>query len=304
MTRVLCVGEPLISLTPMPGTRLVDSDEVHLGVGGAELNVAVHLARLGLEVAYAGAVGRDAFGARLRELLTREGVDCAELSEADGPTGVYFKDADRMLYYRAGSAGSRRGPVVVPPGTDLVHLTGVSLAVAGELARSVAVLLGSPRTCRVSFDVNYRPALWSRESAGPLLLEAARAADLVLVGRDEALAVWGTGDRDQILALLSHDHELVLKDGPGDVEVWAEGRWHRSTPPPAEIAEVVGAGDAFAAAYLSSRLAGRDPTSSAEAGHRLAAHVMSSVADQGAADPEVYGAVHGHDERGGAPDRT
>ena len=132
----------------------------------------------------------------------------------------------------------------------------------------------------------------------------ARAADVVLVGRDEAQAVWGTADAAEILRLVGGDTELVVKDSGDDVEVWADGAWHRSTPAVVEIVEPVGAGDAFAAAYLFSRLDGRDPITAAELGHRLAAHVMSSVADQGEPDAEVYRAIHGHDERRGAPDRA
>lgn len=298
--RVLCVGEPLIALTPDGDNGLVDSDSVHLGVGGAELNVAVHLARLGVEVGYAGLVGRDAFGVRIRQVMGREGVDVTGLGDGHGPTGLYAKDGGRTLYYRTGSAGSRLGSVTVPPSTELVHLTGVTLGLPAPIAGTVEALLGPPREHRVSFDVNYRPALWSPEQAAPVLQRAARAADLVLVGRDEAAAVWGVTDRDEILALLSDDGELVIKDGPDLVEIWADGAWHHSAPPrvdPADIAEVVGAGDAFAAAYLCGRLRGADPVAAAEAGHRLAAHVMASVADQGTADAEVYRAIHGENPR-------
>lgn len=285
MTAILCVGEPLISLTPPPGTSLGVTADVHLGVGGAELNVALHLARLGVEVAYAGAVGRDPFGTRLREVLTSAGVDCSELRESLGPTGVYFKEPGsptRMLYYRAGSAGSDLRPLSAAALSrfGLVHLTGVTLGLRGEIARTADLICVRPRSWRVSFDVNFRPALWAADEAGPVLLAAARSADLVFVGRDEAEAVWGTGDSERILALVGSDIELVIKDGPNDVEVWADGRWWRSAPAAVAVVDPIGAGDAFAAGYLTARRQGCGPTVSAGQGHRLAAEVMSRVGDQ------------------------
>ena len=75
--KVLCVGEPLATLTPAPHTSFATANAAYLGIGGAELNVAIHLARLGVEVAYAGAVGADPFGVRIREALAAEGIDAA-----------------------------------------------------------------------------------------------------------------------------------------------------------------------------------------------------------------------------------
>ncbi|MGN6724203.1 MAG: sugar kinase [Marmoricola sp.] len=285
MTDVLCVGEPLISLTPAPHTSLSVADEVHLGVGGAELNVALHLARLGVDVAYAGAVGEDPFGTRLRRVLSAAGVDCAELRDAPGPTGAYFKEPGeqtRMLYYRTGSAGSQLRPLPAESldRFGLVHVTGVTFGLQGEIARTVDLLGARPRSWRISFDVNFRPALWSAAEAGPVLLQAAQSANLVFVGRDEAEAVWGTDDSQQIQKLVGAEVELVIKDGPHDVEVWADGEWWRSTPPAITVVDPIGAGDAFAAAYLVARLRGCDPVASAEQGHALAGQVMSRVGDQ------------------------
>lgn len=287
---VLCLGEPLITLTPPPHTSLAVADEVHLGIGGAELNVAIHLARLGVPVSYAGAVGADPFGDRIRAALRGEGVDCAELRTGDGPTGMYAKEPGRTLYYRAGSAGSRLAPLAQQAlaAAELVHVTGVVWGTRAPIVEAADALRTRPRTHRLSFDVNFRPALWSAAEAAPVLLAVARDADLVFVGRDEAETVWGTGDGEELRALLDAT-ELVIKDEERDAEIWAEGRWWRSAPPATEIAEPVGAGDAFAAAYLSARRAGLNPQAAADRGHRLAAHVLASLSDQGVPGAEVYG---------------
>lgn len=287
---VLCLGEPLVTLTPPPHTSFAVADSAHLGIGGAELNVAVHLARLGVAVAYAGAVGTDPFGVRIRDALLAEGVDCSLLVEEAGSTGLYCKEPGRTLYLRSGSAGSRRRPLPTDSlaTVDQVHLTGVSLALSGAIVSTAANLCVPQRSWRVSFDANHRPALWAAEIAGPAILHVARAADLVFVGRDEADALWSITDRDEIRSLIGTDTELVIKDGPDPVEIWADGQWWSSAPPAIEVTEPVGAGDAFAAAYLAARRAGDAAVAAAERGHRLAAHVMSSVSDQGVRGDAAY----------------
>lgn len=290
---VLCVGEPLISLTPPMSTSLEVAGEVHLGIGGAELNVALHLARLGVKVSYAGAIGRDPFGVRIRTALETEGVECTGLLELPGPTGAYFKEPGspaRTLYYRGGSAGSALPaiPRELLADAGLVHTSGVSLALSGEIVRTVSALGQTPRGWWLSFDVNYRPALWSPSEAAQFLLEGARGADIVFVGRDEAAAVWGVINRDELLALMRPDVELVIKNDGHDVEIWFEGRWWHSRPSKVDVVEPVGAGDAFAAGYLAARLRGLDPEASAHNGSLLAAHVMSTVSDQGVRGSEVY----------------
>lgn len=287
---VLCLGEPLVTLTPPPHTSFAVADSAYLGIGGAELNVAIHLSRLGVEVAYAGAVGADPFGVRIRDALVAEGVDCSLLVEETGPTGLYCKEPGRTLYFRSDSAGSQRRSL--PPealaGVDHVHLTGVTLGLAGPIVSAAAELCAPRRSWRLSFDVNHRPALWPAEVAGPAILQAARAADLVFVGRDEAEALWATGDRDEIRSLIGTGAELVVKDGADPVDIWADGQWWRSAPPAIEVTEPIGAGDAFAAAYLAARRAGSDALTAAERGHRLAGHVMSSAADQGVRGAPAY----------------
>lgn len=285
---VLCVGEPLVTLTPPPYTSLGIAEAARIGIGGAELNVAVHLARLGVAVAYAGIVGADPFGTRIREELIEEGVDCALLRSGPGATGLYAKEPGRTLYYREGSAGSRLRAVHPPDGVDHLHLTGVTFGLRGAIASAAEELCLGTRSWTLSFDLNYRPALWPAAVAGPTLLRIARAADLVLLGRDEAVALWDLDDSDDIRTCLGTDAELVIKDGAAAVDIWAEGRWWRSAPPAVDIAEPVGAGDAFAAAYLTARRAGQDPTSAAEAGHRLAGHVMGTLSDHGVRGAAVY----------------
>lgn len=298
---VLSCGEPLVVVTPRAGEDLVTAHELSVGVAGAELNVALHLARLGLDVRYAGAVGADPFGKRIRNVLLAEGVDDRALHEVvDRPTGVYFKQAageasngSSVHYYRDGSAAAGAWPLTAGDLESVghVHVSGVAAAVSHDFAARLELLSGPDRTWTISFDLNHRPALWPGEDAGSVLLALARRCDIVLVGLDEAGEVWGAETPEAIRQLLDDVPEVVVKDGARPASVWVDGSWTTSDPVPVVVVELVGAGDAFAAAYLASRLGGHGPAASMQAGHVLAAHVISETGDQGSPDAEAYAQI-------------
>jgi 2-dehydro-3-deoxygluconokinase len=288
MSAVLCVGEALISLTPPAGTSLLGSSELLIWPGGAEVNVAVHLARLGVTTRFAGRVGADPFGARLRRSLDEAGVDTRFLEEdPDRPTGIYLKDANGVAttvwYYRHGSAATEYGhvPDEALAGVAHVHLTGITPALSDRCRDLVQDLMALP-SLQVSFDVNYRPALWRSASAAESLMLLARQAHTVFVGLDEAGAVWGCQTPEGVRSLLPEPTELVVKDGPRPAVAFVGEEVIRVPAPEIEVVEPVGAGDAFAAGYLAARHFGHDPRKAMLWGHLLASSVLQVLGDHGA----------------------
>lgn len=283
---VLCVGEALVALTPTRGS-LRDATDLSVSAAGAELNVAVHLARLGHRARFAGRVGDDAFGRRLRDVLEREGVDAAPLEvDADLPTGLYAKDPSTggtsVLYYRSGSAATRMDalPTGALDGVDLVHLTGITPALSPACDALVERLLGLD--VPTSFDVNHRPALWDVERAASRLLALASRAGTVFVGLDEAAALWGVRTAGDVRDLLPAPAELVVKDGAVEAIAFTAAGVDTVPALQVEVVEAVGAGDAFAAAYLATRRRGGTPQDALAQGHVLAARVLGSHSDHGA----------------------
>jgi 2-dehydro-3-deoxygluconokinase len=108
----------------------------------------------------------------------------------------------------------------------------------------------------VSFDVNHRPALWpnGRAEAARRLLAFARTADIVFVGRDEAEELWGTARPDNIEGLFGSAPVVVVKDAERGATSYADGVRTFVPSLPIKVVEPVGAGDAFAAGYLSGVL--------------------------------------------------
>jgi 2-dehydro-3-deoxygluconokinase len=287
---VVCVGETMVMLTPVTPAPLVDRPQLTMEVGGAESNVACGLAQLGHHAAWLGRVGDDPFGQIIIRTLVAHGVDVASVEiDPRRPTGLYLKDpgaeGSTVHYYRKGSAASVTGPAHAQRVRDraarLVHLSGITPVLSTDCAALVERLLTdrAPGGPLLSFDVNYRPALWAPATAAATLLPLARAADVVLAGRDEAETLWGAATPDDIRALLPDVPCLVVKDAEHGATC-LEG--DRRTFVPAlniDVLEPVGAGDAFAAGFLSALLDGRSARDRLRLGHIAAASALRCVGD-------------------------
>ncbi|MFF2390577.1 sugar kinase [Agromyces sp. NPDC058104] len=290
MPELLAVGETMLALTPLDGGIDVAAS-YRAAIAGGESNVAVHVAAHGYSAGWASRVGADAVGRRLVAELEERGVDCSLVRvDADAPTGLMLKDpcaeGTTVLYYRAGSAASRMLPGTVPATAvaeaRVVHVTGVTPALStgcGAMIDSLFAEAAAADTL-VSFDVNFRPALWKERSACEVLASYARRADLCFVGRDEAEALWGTHSPHDIRAHLPEPTVLVVKDGA--LGATAFERDEPAVFEPAlhvDVVEPVGAGDAFAGGYLAGLLGGKPAEECLRLGHAAAARVLVTVED-------------------------
>jgi 2-dehydro-3-deoxygluconokinase len=298
---VVCVGETMAVLSPPDSRPLAEQPSLALSVGGAESNVACGLAALGHRAAWLSRVGDDPFGRRVLAEVAARGVDVSAVEvDPDRQTGVYFKDpgpdATGTHYYRRDSAASRMGPELARHpllgAARVVHLSGITAA----LSDSCAALLEQLVTARaaagvaVSFDVNYRPALWRREPAAAArrLLSLARGADIVFVGRDEAETLWGTAEAWQIRDLLKPVPLIVVKDGGHGATSYAADWAQTFVPAPrCRIVERVGAGDAFAAGFLAALLEGHGAAGRLRLGHLVATATLLSRADAPVVPPRA-----------------
>lgn len=285
---VLCIGETMAMVTPTTSERLRTAKDFHIATGGAECNVARHLARLGHRAAWASALGADALGERILDQVRADGVDVSRVRiDGELPTGLYLKDPGHgVLYYRRGSAASALSARDIENyGIDevrIVHVSGITAALSATAAELVAQLIVATDAgdSLLSFDVNHRPAVWEDPATAPdVLLEIARRADIVFVGRDEAEGLWGTPTAADIRALLPHAPHLIVKDGEvGATEYTGESAEFVATPP-VEVVEVVGAGDAFAAGWLDAYLRDASPAERLLQGHAVAAQALQSTHD-------------------------
>lgn len=284
---VVTIGETMAMLTPATAERLASAVNFRLHAGGAESNVAAHLAALGTPAAWVSALGTDALGDRVITELSTHGVDVRwVVRDASAPTGLYVKDPGHgVLYYRAGSAAAHLSADFLdslPLSTArVVHTSGITPALSASCSALTDEvfdrLAGTAVLC--SFDVNHRAALWSAGAAAPRLRALANRADVVFVGLDEAEALWGTVTPAAIRELLPHPQAIVVKDGDvGATEVKHDGAVFVPAIP-TQVTEAVGAGDAFAAGYLHALLAGDASEARLRAGHQRAHLVLQSTSD-------------------------
>ena len=309
---VVCLGESMVTFLPSQPGRLADVPSFGRGIGGAESNVACALAAAGHRAAWVSRVGADGFGDHLVEAIAGYGVDTSGVRrDPSRPTGIYFRtatdratDVHEVAYYRAGSAASAMSPDNIPyatlPATRVLHLSGITAALSADC---LALLhdLTAPRPGRplISFDVNHRPGLWRDADASPeVLLDLARRSDLVFVGEDEAEEAWGVTGAAAIRAALPEPATLVVKrgaegatvfSGTGDVSGTAgtqdaadvSGTGDITTVPALRVDVVapVGAGDAFAAGFLSATLRGLPVRDRVRHGHLMAAAVLTVPGD-------------------------
>lgn len=299
---VVCLGESMVTFLPSRPGRLADVPSFARTIGGAESNVACALASAGHRVRWISRVGTDGFGDHLVDAVAAYGVDVSGVRRDPGrPTGIYFRTAtDRdtaaheVAYYRAGSAASAMSPRTMAY-DDLfagrvLHLSGITAALSADCLALMRDLT-APRPGRplVSFDVNHRPGLW-RDGSGPdVLLELARGADLVFVGEDEAASAWDLHGADAIRAALPEPRTLVVKRGSAGATVYEQGA--RGAGPADTVTSVpalrvdvvapVGAGDAFAAGFLSATLRGLPAAARLRHGHLMAAATLTVAGDLG-----------------------
>jgi 2-dehydro-3-deoxygluconokinase len=295
---VVCVGESMAMLVPENPGEMNSDTLFRLSVAGAESNVAAYLSMLGVKAAWISRVGDDPFGDFLLDEIRGFGVDVG-LTHQDSqrPTGVAFKDRSeaqtKVWYYRAGSAASALNPaaarLVGSLGARVVHLSGITSALSPSCRDFMAEMVRAKVAgTSLSFDVNWRPALWKDDDGPAAMLEVARAADIVFVGLDEANALWGSTEPREVRRLLGDPEFLVVKQGAEGCTVFRHDERIFVPALIVDVVEPVGAGDAFAAGFLAGHLMGMSLRDAGRLGTIVASSALSVSTDIGALPGRQY----------------
>jgi sugar/nucleoside kinase (ribokinase family) len=246
--------------------------------GGSAANVAAATAGLGVGARFLGQVGDDAVGRALVAELAAQGVDVSRVRHAGAtgtivalvdPSGERSMLTDRRTCVDLGEAGGDWLDSV-----EVLHVPFYSLA-AGPIAATASSLIERAHSCgvAVSIDTSSTAVL---EAAGPdavrELLERRRPS-VILANRDEA-AVLGI---DGPVAGAT----TVVKRGPDPATVHVPGarRIDVASPALGDVGDTTGAGDAFAAGFLTGPWR-EDPVAAVERGHRAAAALLRSRGDR------------------------
>jgi len=271
MPEVITLGETMVMFSPETGGPLRGVRRFEKRLAGAESNTAIGLVRLGHSCGWISRVGDDEFGRFLVESIGGEGVDVSQvIFDHTAPTGIMFKELHsgsetRVTYYRKGSAASRLGPEDMDPdyfqNARLVHVSGITPMISPECRAAFFTMLDLAEKLGIplSFDPNLRLKLGSAADYAALIREVLPRTAVFLPGLAESRSIFGESGPEALLDLFQSLGAQITALKLGAEGAWvADGDNHFQIPgfPTVQVADPVGAGDAFAAGFLAGYLEG------------------------------------------------
>lgn len=271
---VLTIGETMLRLTPPNFSRIEQANSFAMEVGGSESNTAVGLARLGLKTAWLSRLPDNALGRLVARTVGQHGVDVGHVHFAgDSRLGLYFFEEglaprnSRVIYDRQHSAFSQIQPADLPAAlfTPAVarhlHVTGITPALSQSAAATVERAVGWAENAgwTISFDLNYRRALWSPPEAMAACDPLIHAADIFIAPLRDTYEVLGfprENGAEQVLYKLAERYPqtiiVLTLSADGTIAYQPDGgQVLRQTAVPVDgnIGRI-GGGDAFTAGFL------------------------------------------------------
>jgi 2-dehydro-3-deoxygluconokinase len=290
MMRVVTFGEVMLRLKSPGFERLFQSPMLEATFGGAEANVAVSLASLGVDARFVSAVPANNIGDACIASLRGFGVDTSMIRRQGERLGVYFLESganqrpSRVTYDRAGSAIATARPddfdwATIFAGGDWFHISGVTPAISAAAAE---VSVAAARAARVagltvSCDYNYRKNLWGYGKKAPeVMRELVSLANVGIANEEDCQMALGIAadvdvsggvlDRERYCRLAERVFEafpnlerqvITLREShSADRNGWSAVLHNRReflTSRAYDITDIVdrvGAGDSFAAGFI------------------------------------------------------
>lgn len=293
MARIAAVGEVMVELSPYPTAQEETREIKALSFAGDTYNTAVYMARLGLQTDYVTRLGDDPYSDQIIQRMREESIGSGMITRVPGRApGLYIirntSDGEREFFYWRGEAPARE--LFSNPNDsvqlyqqlqafDAVYLSGITLAIMSEAARSSlfdALKNLRQKGVKVVFDSNYRPRLWSEaKQAQKAMRTMLTLTDIALLTLDDEQLLWGDGSVEGCKKRCSEVPELVLKRGAKETILVVDGQEsHVPVPKVDNVVDTTGAGDTFNAGYLAARLEGASPEDSAAHGTRCAQIVI------------------------------
>jgi len=273
MPKALCIGELLIDfVSTTPDITLAEAPGFVKAPGGAPANVAVGLAKLGIEAGFIGKVGADPFGDFLTETLQRNNVDTTYLIAGETSRTTLAFVATRsdgmkdITFYRHPGADIQLSPDEIDTSyiqsAELFHYGSVSLSHSPTREATLkAIQCAKSAGAFISYDPNLRLMLWDNaDDAKHWIWEVMPYADIVKISEEEWEFVTGDVELangiEQILGLGVKLLVVTLGErGCYYSNGSAEGSVDGFT---VEVVDTLGAGDAFVAAMLTQLMQHKD----------------------------------------------
>lgn len=298
MFDVVTFGEAMVRLSPPNFQRLEQAHHFDVNPGGAELNVAVGVTRLGLRSAWVSKLPKNGLGYLIRNRAQQFGVDCSYIVWSDkGRAGLYFMEfgssprASSVLYDRAYSSISMVQPGEIDwegvfTGSKHFHTSGITPALSASASEVTAEALKTAKRmgCTVSYDLNYRKKLWSPAEAKKIQEPMMEYVDILITTEEDTNVVFGIKEKDYetVAEKLARtfNFQVVAITLREDLSVWRnhwtaiayqDGKIFRDRKYDVEIVDRVGAGDSFTAGFLYGWMKYKDVEKGVQYGNAFSA---------------------------------
>lgn len=268
---VVTLGETMLRFSVSDGQSLEAADAYRVDIAGAESNVAINLARLGLTTGWVSRVPDSPLGRKVTSELRRHGVDVSRVLWAPGEErqATFFIEfaplprGTQVIYDRARSAFSRIRPQQVDwaylRAARWLHLTGITPALGpGPLATvERAMAEASAAGLTISFDVNYRSRLWPEAQAALGLAPLMSQAQVLICALRDGIALFGLPDIPEEAVTALHGRfqpDMTIMTLGDDGAIACDGQLYRHPALPVETVDPIGSGDAFTAGFIAGYL--------------------------------------------------
>lgn len=298
MSEFVTVGEPLVVFcSTQPDVSISQATNFNKVVGGAELNVAVGVSRLGHTSEYVGQLGADPQGEFIKDQIRKMHVGVKYLKQTDKYfTGYQMKQlvthGDPFVFnFRKNSAASHIKPQDLK-GIDLtdtkfIHLTGILPAASLDALQTIIYLAQKANHLGINltFDPNLRPALWpDQETMVKTINYLASFATIVLPGQGEGKILTGSDDPEKIADFYLKNKQtkaVLVKVGPEGAFVKTKTGASKMVPgfQVKKVIDTVGAGDGFALGVITALMEGKDYFQAAKRGNAVGAMQVQAHGD-------------------------
>lgn len=204
MSKVVCLGEIMLRLTPPDHQRIVQSVSLNMDFGGAEANVCVSVANYGIDACFVSKVPDNALGQSAINALRKFGVNTDHVVKGGERLGIYYCEngasqrPSNVIYDRKYAAVTKAlvdefDWETIFDGADWFHFTGITPALSDEAAEltKYAVKFAKDKGIKVSCDLNYRKKLWTKEKASEVMMEIMPFVDVCIANEEDAEMIFG-----------------------------------------------------------------------------------------------------------------
>lgn len=288
---VLVIGDVITDIIVIPeGPLLRGSDRrasIRTRPGGSGANQAVWLGALGVDVRFVARVGA-ADHARFSDELRAQGVQPLLTADLVAPSGVLISivDADGERSFLTDRGANLNLDAADLPesrldGVALLLVSGYALFAAGPRA-AVLALMKAARARGIATAIDPASVGFLREIGPENFLKWTAGTGTIFANRDEAQELTGTVELQLQMQTLGRFYgQVVIKRGSAGAALGGRAGTALSLPAPAsDIVDSTGAGDAFAAAFIASTLAGGTPETALRAGIAAGARAVAIIGGQ------------------------